>query len=128
MATRFVTTDECDAALEFKKAYLECKEEDIVIIESPVGLPGRAIQNQFLQDVSSGIKIPFSCPWKCLVTCNYENVPYCIALALTNAKKGHIKRGFAFAGANAYKTDKIISVKELITTLVEEYDKIAAAT
>ena len=121
IATRFVATHECDAFMEFKEAYLNCKKEDIVIIDSPVGLPGRAIQNQFLERVSSGVKETFKCPWKCLKTCDFKNVPYCIALALTNAKKGNMEGGFAFAGANAYRVNKIISVKELIGTLVEEY-------
>ena len=123
LGTRFVTTYECDASIEFKEAYLRCKKEDIVIIDSPVGLPGRAILNKFLERVSSGVKMPFKCPWKCLRTCDFKNVPYCIGRALTNAKKGDIENGFAFAGANAYRADKIISVKALIETLVEEYAK-----
>jgi NAD(P)H-dependent flavin oxidoreductase YrpB (nitropropane dioxygenase family) len=109
--------------MEYKEIYLKCKKEDIVIIDSPVGLPGRAIQNKFLEAVSSGVKMPFKCPWKCLRTCFSKNVRYCIGLALTNAKKGDLENGFAFAGANAYRADKIISVKELIGTLVEEYEK-----
>jgi len=121
MGTRFVGTDECDASVKFKQAYLNCTEEDIVIIDSPVGLPGRAIQNKFLERVSSGIKETFKCPWKCLRTCDFKNVPYCIALALTSAKEGSMEKGFAFAGANAHRVDKIISVKELIETLIEEY-------
>jgi len=123
MATRFVGTYECDASIEFKKAYIKCKKEDITIIDSPVGLPGRAIRNKFLEDVSNGIKKPIKCPWKCLKTCDYRKVPYCIALALTNAKKGNLKNGFAFAGANAYRVDKIISVKELIKDLLKEYEE-----
>jgi len=121
MGTRFVATHECDASVEFKDAYLNCNKEDIVIIDSPVGLPGRAIRNEFLERVSTGIKESFKCPWKCLRTCDFKNVPYCIALALTNAKEGNMEKGFAFAGANAYKVDKIISVKELIDTLAGEY-------
>ena len=121
MGTRFVATYECDASREFKEAYLNCKKEDIVIIDSPVGLPGRAIRNKFLERVLSGSKEPFKCSWKCLKSCDFKNVPYCIGLALTNAKKGDLEEGFAFAGANAYRVNKIISVKELIGTLVEEY-------
>jgi len=121
MGTRFVATYECDASVEFKKAYLNCNKEDIVIIDSPVGLPGRAIRDKFLERVSSGVKETFKCPWKCLKSCDFKNVPYCIGLALTNAKKGNMEEGFAFAGANAYRADKIISVKELIETLIEEY-------
>jgi len=123
MATRFVATHECDASAEFKDAYIKCSKEDIVIIDSPVGLPGRAIRNRFLEEIESGNKIPFKCPWKCLKTCDLKSSPYCIARALTNAKNGHLEQGFAFAGANAYKIDKIISVKELFKTLMIEYEK-----
>jgi NAD(P)H-dependent flavin oxidoreductase YrpB (nitropropane dioxygenase family) len=121
MGTRFVATYECDASMELKKAYLNCKKEDVVIIDSPVGLPGRAIRGEFLERIFSGVKETFKCPWKCLKSCDFKNVPYCIALALTNAKKGDLENGFAFAGANTYRIDKIISVKELIETLIEEY-------
>ena len=121
MGTRFVATYECDASMEFKEAYLNCKKEDIVIIDSPVGLPGRAIRDKFLERVLSGEKETFKCSWKCLKSCDFKNAPYCIALALTNAKKGNLEEGFSFAGANAYRVDKLISVKELIETLVEEY-------
>jgi len=127
MGTRFVATHECDASMEFKQAYLNCEKEDIIIINSPVGLPGRAIRNNFLDRVASGIKEIFKCPWKCLQSCDFKNVPYCIGSALTNAKKGNLKDGFAFCGANAHRVDKIISVKELIQTLIEEYFLAAAA-
>ena len=125
MGTRFVATDECDGSDEFKDAYLKCSKDDIVIIDSPVGLPGRAIRNTFLERISSGTKETFKCPWKCLRTCDFKHVPYCIALALTNAKEGNMENGFAFAGANAYRVDKIISVKELVETLVAEYMDVA---
>lgn len=123
MGSRFVGTKECDASDEFKKAYIEAEKEDIVLIRSPVGMPGRAIKNQFLMDVSSGKKIPFACPWKCLRTCDYKASPYCIAIALTNAKLGKLKQGFAFAGANAYRVKEIITVKELFENLIAEYEE-----
>jgi nitronate monooxygenase len=126
MATRFVTTEECDASIEFKNAYIECKKEDIGIIKSPVGMPGRAIINEFINDVNSGNKKPYKCPYHCIITCNYESSPYCIAFSLINAKKGRMKHGFAFAGENAYRAEKIVSVKELVNSLIEEYDSIAA--
>ena len=126
MATRFVATHECDASIKFKEIYVKCKKEDLVIIDSPVGLPGRAVRNQFLEDVSIGIRKPFKCPWKCLKTCEFRKAPYCIALALTNAKKGKIEEGFAFAGTNAYRVYKIVSVKELIETLLREYENAAS--
>lgn len=121
MATRFVGTYECDASMEFKEAYVRSKKEDIIIIDSPVGMPGRAIRNKFLDDVNQGIRRPIKCPWKCLKPCDYANSPYCIALALTNAKRGYLENGFAFAGANAYRVKKIISVKALIEALQKEY-------
>ncbi|MEE9400575.1 MAG: nitronate monooxygenase [Dehalococcoidia bacterium] len=127
MATRFVATYECDAAIQFKEAYLKCKQEDLIIIDSPVGLPGRAIKSRFLEEVSAGTKKPFKCPWKCLKTCKLEESPYCIGLALTNAKRGNLRNGFAFAGANAYRVDRIVSVKELVKTLLVEYETAARA-
>ncbi len=121
MATRFVATYECDASEKFKQSYLDSKKEDITIIDSPVGLPGRAIRNQFLEEVSAGIRRPFKCPWKCLKTCDYRTAPYCIASALSNAQKGKLLAGFTFAGANAYRVTEIVSVKELMNSLQEEY-------
>ncbi len=121
MATRFVTTDECDASTEFKQAYLDCKKEDIKIIKSPVGMPGRAIGNTFLEQAEQGNRKPGSCPWHCIKTCKLQSSPYCIASALINAQRGNLVNGFAFAGTNAYRTDKIVSVKELFKTLSEEF-------
>lgn len=121
MATRFVTTEECDASMDFKKAYINARKEDIVIIKSPVGMPGRAIRNTFTEDIAKGANKPYKCPYHCIITCDYKNSPYCIALALTNAQQGNLDRGFAFAGENAYKADRIVSVKELMNTLQEEY-------
>lgn len=121
MATRFVATYECDASEEFKQSYIQAKKEDIIIIESPVGLPGRAIRNRFLEEVAQGIRRPFRCPWKCLKTCDYKKSPYCIAHALANAQRGRLLSGFTFAGANAYRVDKIVSVKELFQELEAQY-------
>lgn len=123
MGTRFVATHECDATSEFKNAYICCTEEDIVIIDSPVGLPGRAINNEFLKISENGMKHPFHCPYQCLRTCDYKESPYCIALALLNAKKGSFTNGFVFAGQNAYRVNEIISVDELVETLKAEYSE-----
>jgi nitronate monooxygenase len=121
MATRFVTTYECDASENFKQTYLHSRKEDIVVITSPVGMPGRAIKNAFLDEVSHGKKKPFKCPYHCIITCDYKKSPYCIAFALMNAKKGNLSHGFAFAGDNAHRAREIISVRELMETLIEEY-------
>jgi len=122
MATRFVATEECDASEKFKQAYIDCNKDDLVIIDSPVGLPGRAIKNQFLQEVFEGNKKPFRCYWKCLKTCDFRKAPYCIASALTHAQQGKLENGFAFAGANAYRIKEITTVKKLIAELVTEYN------
>ncbi|MEA3559288.1 MAG: nitronate monooxygenase [Candidatus Thermoplasmatota archaeon] len=127
MATRFVATHECDASYTFKETYLNAKKEDVKIIQSPVGMPGRAINNKFLESVSKGDKIPFHCGWKCLRTCNYKEAPYCIALALTHAKWGMMGNGFAFAGANVHRVNKIVKVQELIDELVDGYEEAANA-
>jgi nitronate monooxygenase len=121
MGTRFVATHECDADIAFKKAFIEAKKEDLVVIQSPVGMPGRAINNSFLASVVSGGRKPFKCSYHCVKTCQLEKSPYCIALALAAAKKGNFKNGFAFAGKNAYRIDKLLSVAELINSLKEEY-------
>ncbi|MCD6319533.1 MAG: nitronate monooxygenase [Candidatus Desulfofervidaceae bacterium] len=119
MATRFVVTEECDASEEFKKEHLRAKKEDIVFIKSPVGLPGRAIRNKFLEAVERGEKVPFKCPYHCIKTCKPQKSPYCISLALINAQKGNLDEGFAFAGSNAFRSKKIVKVKELIEELLE---------
>ena len=121
MATRFVATDECDADENFKKAYVDCKKEDIVIIDSPVGMPGRVIKNDFVDEVKEGKRQPYGCPYHCITTCKEKESPYCITLALVNAYKGKLKNGFAFVGANGYMVDKIVTVKELFKTLEQEY-------
>jgi nitronate monooxygenase len=126
MGTRFVATHECDADISFKRMYIDAKTEDIVIIKSPVGMPGRAIRNQYIDSVASGLKKPIKCPYHCIITCDYKNTSYCIAGALISAQKGSFDNGFAFAGANVYRIDEIISVKELISKLIAEYNQVAA--
>lgn len=127
LGTRFVATHECDADQAFKDSYIQAKgPEDLAIIKSPVGMPGRAVRNEFINQTERGEKTPFTCPYHCVVTCEPEKSPYCIALALLNAKLGRLKRGFAFAGANAWRVDKVVSVRELMRELVNEYEAAAA--
>ncbi len=121
MATRFVATHECDASLAFKEAYIKASQRDLKIIKSPVGLPGRVIKGKFIEEVEQGKKKPYKCMYHCLKTCNYRQSPYCIAAALINAQKGRLEGGFVFAGANAWRVEKIVSVQELIDELMEEY-------
>jgi NAD(P)H-dependent flavin oxidoreductase YrpB (nitropropane dioxygenase family) len=121
MGTRFVTTDECDASLGFKQAFIDADESDIEIIKSPVGMPGRAIFSNFIQKVRDGKKQPKKCPFKCIKTCDIDKSPYCIIIALVNALKGNFEHGFAFAGSNAFRATKITSVKEIFQSLIKEY-------
>jgi nitronate monooxygenase len=121
MATRFVATDECDADIRFKQAYLDCKKEDLIIINSPVHMPGRAIKNQFLEEVEAGRRVPIRCPYHCLKTCKPNDSPYCIARALVEAKSGKFENGFVFAGSNAYLCKEIVSVKHVFESLNKEY-------
>jgi NAD(P)H-dependent flavin oxidoreductase YrpB (nitropropane dioxygenase family) len=120
MATRFVATHECSVADEFKKLYLEAGEEDVVIIQSPVGMPGRAIRTELIERVMKGGKVPFRCVYRCLKTCEPNKSPYCIAKALFDASEGHLKDAVVFTGSNVSRIDKIVSVKELVDELAEE--------
>ncbi len=121
MGTRFVTSEECDASPGFKQAYINATEKDIEIIQSPVGMPGRAVHNSFIDKVRDGLKTPLKCPFHCIKTCDISKSPYCIITALYNAYKGNMKSGYAFAGSNAYLATRISSVKEIFAELREEF-------
>jgi NAD(P)H-dependent flavin oxidoreductase YrpB (nitropropane dioxygenase family) len=121
MATRFVCTDECDVHENFKQAYLNAQAEDITIIKSPVGLPGRVINNNFVEEIKDGRNVPFKCKYHCLRTCEPDKAPYCIAEVLANAAEGNLDESFAFAGSNAWRCNEIIPVRLLVNKLVEEY-------
>ncbi|MEG0797080.1 MAG: nitronate monooxygenase [Odoribacter sp.] len=123
MGTRFVTTDECDASAIFKQTYIDAREEDIEIIKSPVGMPGRAIFSNFIQKVKDGKKQPKVCPFHCIKTCDITKSPYCIIMALYNAFLGNMENGYAFAGSNAFKATRIMSVKETFRSLLDEFNK-----
>ena len=98
MGSIFVPTEECDASVEFKQVYLNAHREDIRIIQSPVGMPGRAFDGEFIRNVAEGKEKPRSCPFHCIKTCDYTKSPYCIIKALYNAARGNMKKGYAFAG------------------------------
>ena len=119
VGTRFVTTEECDAPMAYKKAYLDAGQEDIVIVKSPVGMPGRAIKNKFLEQVSKG---PLKVEWcfQCLEHCNPAQVPYCITKALINAAEGRIDDALLFCGSNAYRCEKIETVENVMKELCGE--------
>ena len=117
VATRFVTTEECDADIRYKRAYINAKKEDIVIVKSPVGMPGRAIKNAMMEKVLSGEQIPHTTCYGCLRKCKPAEIPYCITEALIHAAKGETEEALLFCGANAYKANRIETVKEVIDDL-----------
>jgi len=117
IATRFVVTEECDASQEYKNAYLNAKEEDIKIVISPVGMPGRALKNPFLETVGHGRVAVKKC-YNCLEHCNPKDTPYCITEALTNAVEGNIDEGLIFCGDNVHRLNKMTTVKEIFEELV----------
>ncbi len=123
MATRFVCTWECDAAQAFKQTYLDAAEEDIVLIKSPVGLPGRAIRNRFLKELEYSDPHKVQCPYHCLTACKAAEARFCIAHALLNAYHGDVDHGLVFCGRNAYRIDQIVSVKSLIEELVSDLEE-----
>lgn len=118
VATKFVTTKECDADIKYKEAYINCKEEDIIIVKSPVGMPGRAIKNKFMERAGLG-RIPVKKCHHCIISCNPATTPYCITDALTNAAKGNLEEALLFCGANAYKETRIRTVKEVLADYFE---------
>lgn len=117
VATRFVTTEECDADIRYKEAYIQASREDIKIVKSPVGMPGRAIVNKFMERVMDGEKIPHSPCHRCLAKCSPADIPYCITDGLIAAVKGNVENALLFCGAKAYKAQKIETVREVMQAL-----------
>lgn len=113
MATRFVTTYECDADDAYKSSYINARKEDIVIVKSPVGMPGRAILNPFMKKAAQG-KIPHGKCHLCVSTCKPEETPYCITEALVNAAAGDVDNALLFCGANAYRAERMEHVKDIM--------------
>lgn len=117
IATRFVATEECDADIKFKEAYVKAKKEDIKIIKSPVGMPGRAIRNKFIIEQEKNKERITRC-YNCIKTCNVVDAPYCITKALINAVKGDVENGLVFCGSNVDRINKITTVHDLMQELV----------
>jgi NAD(P)H-dependent flavin oxidoreductase YrpB (nitropropane dioxygenase family) len=120
IASRFVTTFECSVAEEFKELYIQADKDDLIIIKSPVGMPGRAIRTGFIDKLINNGRSPFSCNYRCLKTCNPKTSPYCIAKALFNASIGNLDEAVVFAGSNVSKINKIMHVDDLINEIVSE--------
>ena len=120
MATRFVATNECAVTDKFKQLYIKASKDDVQIIKSPVGMPGRVIKTSFIDKISAQYKDRFICNYKCLKTCDPRTSPYCIAKALGNALDADFDNAVVFAGKNVDRINEIISVEQLMHTLVNE--------
>lgn len=118
MATRFVATKECDASEKFKEMYVKCRKSDITIVQSPVHMLGRAINNPFVQRVKK-TRVAVTHCFHCLKECNPATIPYCISAALIRAVRGDVDNALVFCGANAWRVDKITTVPELMKELSE---------
>lgn len=119
MATRFVATEECDASQEFKEAYVNATPETVGIVKSPVGMPGRAILNPFINKTLEG-NIKVTKCYNCLTPCNPANTPYCISKALINSVNGDLDNGLIFCGENVSKIKNITTVKKIMKELENE--------
>jgi nitronate monooxygenase len=120
LGSRFVGTFECDADDRFKEMFMKAKEEDIVIVKSPVGMPGRAIRSEFTERFEKGLEVDDKCFAKCLkhCACRDKRETYCIASVLDKAQRGNLEEGLFFAGTNAWKIKKIVSVQDLMDELI----------
>ncbi len=123
IATRFVLTKECDVADSFKQAFLKAGKDDVTLMRSPVGLPGRAIKNKFVRDLMGGKSVkPESCEYKCLKKCDYL---YCINQRLNMAAcQGDAENGLVFSGENVYKLNEILTVKQVFEQFVSQAESV----
>lgn len=119
IATRFIATEECDAAPEYKQAFLKAGPDDIMIVKSPVGMPGRALRSPLTERLKPGVFTGVKNCVKCLRPCNPAKTPYCITAALTAAVRGDWENGLFFCGSNAYRLDKILTVRRLMKELTD---------
>lgn len=119
LGTRFVATEECDADPAFKQAYIKAEPDDVRIIQSPVGMPGRAIRNDFVKASETG-RIPVTRCTRCLAPCDPKTTPYCISEALMRSVRGEVDQGLIFCGANAWRIEQIVTVQEIFAELTEK--------
>jgi NAD(P)H-dependent flavin oxidoreductase YrpB (nitropropane dioxygenase family) len=120
MGTRFAATVECSAADEFKQVYLRATEEDVVLMHSPVGLPGRAIRTPFIDELEAGRAQRIVSCRACLKHCGKD---FCIITKLEEAQRGDVEHGLVFAGSSVTRIHDILPVAEVIDRLVREYDE-----
>jgi NAD(P)H-dependent flavin oxidoreductase YrpB (nitropropane dioxygenase family) len=127
MASRFVCTEECDAEDAFKQAYLQCRQEDIGLVMSPAGLPGRALISNIAAVRQHDLDNNVRCPLNCLKKCAYKECQerFCIVTALDRAQRGDIETGLVFCGTNAWKSDHIGTVADIFEELFPQEERAA---
>lgn len=123
IGTRFIATYECDADPRFKQAILDCKKEDIVLVDSPTGFPGRGLLNPFMRKVKERGPISITHCLECLTPCTPSHTPYYISEALIQAVKGNVNQGLVFVGENASRINTMTSVHQLMETLIDETNR-----
>ena len=122
IASRFVLSKECSVSEAFKRIFLQAEQEDIVLVSSPVGMPGRAVRTPFVDKMMSDEDISArKCLFQCLKKCNYK---YCISERLMAAFNGDVENGLVFSGANTFKMKEILSVKEIFDSFVQAAESV----
>lgn len=122
IASRFVLSKECSVSQKFKETFLKADKDDIVLVTSPVGMPGRAINTPFVQSMNKGDDVSTKeCKYKCLKKCSYK---YCISDRLIRACKGNVEEGLVFSGANTFKMKEILSVRKIFNRFVSEAESV----
>ena len=121
LGTRFIGTYECDASEEFKNILINAKKEDIVIVKSPVGYPGRAIKTNLIKNLKADDQ-SIKCYSNCVAPCNIgegaRKVGFCIANCLGDSYNGKVDTGLFFSGENGYRVEKLVTVENLINELM----------
>ncbi len=122
IASRFVLSEECSVSDAFKQKFLEAQKDDIVLVQSPVGMPGRAIRTAFIDKMERGEDVSArECRFKCLKKCSYK---YCINDRLNLSCTGDVDNGLVFSGANTWKMNEILPVREIFRRFVTEAESV----
>lgn len=125
LATRFIATEECDAGQGYKDVLLAARPEDLRIIHSPVGMPGRAVNSPLVQRLAAGMRQPPAHCSGCIKSCRPAETPFCITHALIEAVKGNWEEGLFFSGSRVDLVDRMRTVPDLIDELMKEWRALA---
>ena len=122
IATRFVLTEECSVSDAFKQTYLQAQKDDVTLIRSPVGLPGRALSTPFVKQMLAKEDLKSKkCEFKCLKKCDHY---YCISDRLMKAHDGNVEEGLVFSGENVYKMKEILTVRQVFDQFTSQAESV----